>query len=113
MYFRRLRAEASLAAPAEQVLVRINQAGRDQAIGRINDVEFERELLHRAAINFANLGNAVACEQHRLRPTRFGRINLAILDQCQHASMQTIVHCPLFTIHYLSGISLAEILSAN
>jgi hypothetical protein len=45
---RRLEGQPALAAPAEQVLVRVDEAGSDDALGRVDDVMLDGQEVQAA-----------------------------------------------------------------
>jgi hypothetical protein len=77
-------AKPRLAAPAEQVLVRVDEAGRDHAPGPVHHGELQPGGLERAPVHGAHPGHRVAHQQHARAAPRLGGVDLGVLDQGQH-----------------------------
>jgi hypothetical protein len=81
----RLRREAFLATPAEQVLVRIDEAGADQAFAGVDEFDIDPERFDGVAIDLADQADLAVDEQDRLLTEMLRCVDVAVLDESEHA----------------------------
>src|SRR5688572_2573930 len=86
MDLRRLCSKTALAAPAEQVLVRIDEAWSHQTSARVDDVDLEAHVLDCIAVDVAHDSDLPVYEKYRLLSEVFRRVDVAVFDQGQHTS---------------------------
>jgi hypothetical protein len=79
------RREAALAAPAENVLVRIDQPGAYDAARRIDDIVLDAEAVKAAAVDVPDLRDFAREHEHGTPAQRRRRVHVSIFDEADHA----------------------------